>query len=189
MIHNIVKDILRLYEIKSFVETGTFEGDTLVIIESWLSDLPHLKDIYGIDLWDKAIEITSKRVKKTQLFQNNSVDWLKENIDKMVYPAFFYLDAHNFGRLPAEQQQISNTFTIDKLLFIQELEVLLKSSHQFIVCIDDWNAEFNFKQTCHLLPYVWVTNSPNKDGRFSAYFVKNLDETLLTTNLPVYREE
>jgi len=199
MIHLVAKEVLRQYQCKSFIETGTFEGDTLALVESWMPELPHLKSLYGVDLWDKAIEMTQKRVKHTQLFEDNSVNWLKTFVPQMESPAFYFLDAHTFGWLPAEQQEISNSYSPNNQLYIQELEILMKSSGPFVICIDDWNAEYNLSQSKHLIDHVWVTtsNSPTVCdingnvrgiGRPSCYFVKGLDETILR-DLELQREE
>ena len=173
MINLITKDILQIFKIKNYIETGCLWGESMNIVESWLDECPYLENIYEIDLWSKSIEESSLKVKsdKTHLICSNSVDWIKNN--KLNEPIFFYLDAHADGNISKEQQDISNTYAPDGLLFRQEIKEILKLYKFPIISIDDWNAEYHLDQISDIFQECYVTEFPNKAGKYQSFLFPN----------------
>ena len=90
----VSKTIKKVYEIESFVETGTYKG----ITTSWASE--NFKNVYTIDISQEYIEIAKKN-----LTQHNNILFLHGDtrnelckvIDKLSTNALFWLDAHKGG--------------------------------------------------------------------------------------------
>ncbi|MEO6053156.1 MAG: hypothetical protein ABIP97_04015 [Chthoniobacterales bacterium] len=87
----VLLDFARRHHLKTFVETGTFHGDTL----GYLS--PHLDALYSIELADSFYEAATKRFagsKNIHLLHGDSATRLTEVISDLSEPALLWLDAH-----------------------------------------------------------------------------------------------
>jgi hypothetical protein len=153
MINPIAREIIRLFHVNKFVETGIKEGDTLLIVSSWFSELygadfvtevtkhgPSPKGrytIYEIDN-DAATMHTVARIRQrndniTGLFGDSAVALaalINGGDFKPEDSCFFYLDAHEMGG----DERLAKQLTL-------ELYQLKRLTFPFIVSIDDWDSE------------------------------------------------
>lgn len=148
MINCIAKDIMRIFNVNKFIETGIKEGDTANIVISWFSEMykthfitekekhgesPRTEyNIYEIDIDPETVKNVLRLRQNSQniiAVCGDSADSLDVLIKKNEFtPAdscFFYLDAHTAG--------VSQPL-------IRELEQLNKLDFPFIVSIDDWSV-------------------------------------------------
>lgn len=124
----VSETIKRIYDITSFVETGTYKG----ITTSWASD--NFKNVYTIDISQEYIEIA-----KNNLAQNNNVSFLHGDtrkelckvIDKLSSNALFWLDAHKGGGYFGEG---------DDCPIINEILEIQKYEKKYCILIDDARA-------------------------------------------------
>lgn len=113
--------------LKVFVETGTFEGETLNNM------LKHFDSLYSIELStfyaNKAKERFSKENKVTILEGDSSV-LLKPLCEKINEPAFFWLDGHWSGGLTSRGNK--DCPLIEELKIINDV-----FKNECVVAIDD----------------------------------------------------
>ena len=79
------------YSCKSFVETGTFLGDTVWFFKEFFDEL------YSIELSYELAERAKKRFEdcaNVNIIEGNSAIVLQQIIDKFNCPVFFWLDGH-----------------------------------------------------------------------------------------------
>lgn len=81
-----------------FVETGTYIGETIdMVLATGL-----YKKIYSVELNDDlffAAQLKYEGNEKVSLMHGDSIDKLKEIVEKLDEPATFWLDAHASGHL------------------------------------------------------------------------------------------
>ena len=119
----LLKDI---FNISTFIETGTFEGGTTI----WASK--HFNNVITIEnskkLYDQVVD-KNKNIKNINFLFGNSTDNLKQIVPKLDKTAIFWLDAHWCGG--------DSYGEINQCPIIQELETLVKSRTPHCILIDD----------------------------------------------------
>jgi hypothetical protein len=148
----------RLYEFfdiekcQVFVETGTFQGDTV----QWATEKGHYKKFYSVELLGDRFEYCRSRFSndsRIEILQGDTVTVLEPILKKISDPTLIYLDAHPIGYdfpIIEESNIIFNNFydldnvvvcIDDERLFSEELKQSTKSiyaQHGFVDCyVDD----------------------------------------------------
>lgn len=85
------KALIQKYGIKTIVETGTWIGNTTEALTT-LSDNVYTVEI-NADSYHKACE-RLKENKNVKLFNMDSIDFLRQHMQKFERPILFFLDAH-----------------------------------------------------------------------------------------------
>lgn len=124
----LVKLLKELLPIKVFVETGTYEGDTIDVVQSYF------EAIYSVEIFPAYYEKARQRFsegKNIYLYQNNSPDFIKE-IKSQIQDSscLYWLDAH-WCATEGDQLQASQCPLIEE---IQSIDVLNNNS---VILIDD----------------------------------------------------
>ncbi|MGE9271104.1 MAG: hypothetical protein ACQKBU_09910 [Verrucomicrobiales bacterium] len=117
----------RRFDLKLFVETGTFKGDTIETMR------PHFDRLYSIELADKFYHEAVKRfsgVSKVELFHGDSGKLMPEVVAKLKAPTLFWLDGHYSGGETAQGELKAPVWP--------ELKAIFAGMNQpFVVLIDD----------------------------------------------------
>jgi len=131
------KNIQDIGKVQFYVETGTFEGDTLeLVLKS-----TNFKNYFGIELDNTYVERCRTRFndKRVEIVEHNSVDGLKNTLKYCKGNTFFWLDAHfleaDSGKKPYNSDENLKT----RLPLEWELECIktrLKTYNDIII-IDD----------------------------------------------------
>lgn len=88
---DLVFTFSKKYDIKNFVETGTFKGNSSV----WASN--HFKNVYTIEIDETIYNETKNRSdagNNIEFILGNSKDEIPKVIEKLDGPAIFWLDGH-----------------------------------------------------------------------------------------------
>tara|TARA_A100001015_G_scaffold298886_1_gene382222 strand:- start:3023 stop:3643 length:621 start_codon:yes stop_codon:yes gene_type:complete len=123
----VILDYKKKYDIKNFVETGTYEGE---MIKACLDEFEHL---FSIEL-DKTLyenaKIKFKENKKLSLYCGDSGVELKKIISNLEGSTLFWLDAHYSAGITAKGD-------LDTPI-VQELHEIFKiNNDKNIILIDD----------------------------------------------------
>jgi hypothetical protein len=122
------KDIIaeaNLGGIKNFVETGTYEGDTVSRV------MGSFENIYSIELGKDLAEKCRERFKdyeKVKILQGDSATELPKIVESLNGPAVFWLDAH-----VSTDTAMGKEATPIK----EELKCILRSEFKHVIMIDD----------------------------------------------------
>jgi hypothetical protein len=148
----ILKDYAQKYKLNYFVETGTFNGDTVNALES------HFRQLHSIELSKELYTRAKKRFeysKKVTIWQGDSGKTLKKILPLLNKPALFWLDAHGSGGITAEGEEWSPI--IKELLLITKL-----SNKKHVILIDDARGfTGNLSPTISQIEKVIQENHPN----------------------------
>ena len=124
---NILRKYAREYNLRVFVETGTFEGDMVEAMKN------SFDKIYSIELLRENFEKAKNRFKRNRHIEIIWGDSGKElgKIVKMIsQPALFWLDGHYSGKNTAKGEEITP--------ICQELEHIFGSQDlKHVIIIDD----------------------------------------------------
>ena len=116
------------FSIDSFIETGTYRGDTAF----WAAgQFAHVVTLEGSE---KVFAYASARLKdlpNVRVLHANSSEALPKIIPMLPKPAIFWLDAHWCGG-PTFGQEIDN-----ECVLLSELRAIHASPHQHFILIDD----------------------------------------------------
>lgn len=168
----ILENYPRLKTLSSFIETGTYMGDTTRLMSKYFLD------VYTFEINSKLfIESQNKSldcmIKNTHHYLGNSYDLLNKILKIDTRGSMFFLDAHQSGR------DTSNN-GVELVPLYKELDTINRLyPKQFgVVCIDDyrlWN--------CDDVPHDWkhITN----DKIFKSLSNHKLGETF-TVNDRLY---
>ena len=123
---NIVAELQSAYHIPTFVETGTFLGDTAY----WASKIfQHVLTIeFSESIYRQAIEKYSS-VESISFLFGHAREQLKEVVAGLTAPAVFWLDAHWSGGQTYGES--------DECPILDEIEIINRSMHDSYVFIDD----------------------------------------------------
>lgn len=114
------------FDVSSFVETGTFKGETAV----WASK--EFKQVYTIEL-SKSIyqEVTAKygHIKNIEFLFGHTKEKLSEVVSKLRGSAIFWLDAHWSGGETYGES--------DECPLLEEVEVINRCPYDCLILIDD----------------------------------------------------
>jgi len=111
--------------IKNFVETGTYEGDTVSRV------VDCFENIYSIELGKELAEKCKERFKdyeKVEIFQGDSATELPKIVESLDGPAVFWLDAH----VSTDTAKGEEATPVK-----EELKCILKSEFKHVIMIDD----------------------------------------------------
>jgi len=129
---NILIDYARRFGPKTFIETGTYKGDTVkAMLQSHCFDIIHTIDIY-VDRVDKA-ERRFASFPQVYCWQGDSAIVLPELLADLVEPALFWLDAHHSGKQIARKKGLIET------PLVAELTAILQHgwAAEHVILIDD----------------------------------------------------
>jgi len=118
----------RLFQIQSFVETGTFRGETT----RWAAGV--FASVHSVERDDAtyAAACTSlAELKNVELYHGDSATKLAEIVAKLAEPAIFWLDAHAGGGFFGNE---------DCCPLLEEIAAIRASTQPHIVLIDDARA-------------------------------------------------
>lgn len=125
--HSIVRGYLQRYEIKSFVETGTYLGGMVEAVRD------SVNWVYTIELNAQLFEMARERFAGANItvLHGDSGVLLPNIIDTLRSPALFWLDAHYSAKaVTARAPEYDTPILI-------ELEALKRSTVAHIILIDD----------------------------------------------------
>jgi hypothetical protein len=132
---NYIIETIKLNNFYSFVETGTWKGETSV----WASTI--FKNVYTIEaykpIYDKTISKHGK-ISNIAFYYGNSKTILTEIIAKLTEPSIFWLDAHFSG-----EDTFGNN---EKCPLMTEIAIINSSKYENIILIDDFRM-FQSPQT------------------------------------------
>ena len=122
----IISELRELYEIKKFVETGTFYGQTAYWASQefeQVSTIEYSEEIY------KQVTEKYKDVKNIEFLYGDSREKLREIIEKTNSPSIFWLDAHWSGDITYGEE--------DQCPIVEEIEIVNQSVYDNFIFIDD----------------------------------------------------
>ena len=128
-----IEGLKRDYNLSSFVETGTFEGDA-VDIASKSSFFP----IFSVELipkyWDLAVRRFSSKEDTINILLGSSIDRLPDIIPNLQGPTLWWLDAHLPSSYGVKSNSIEETFPLEtELRFMAASRDLSKD----VIIMDD----------------------------------------------------
>ena len=180
-----IKNYIEEYEIDTFVETGTYLGDSLDYATEF-----NFKELYSIELLDifflKCVDRFKSR-KNVHLIKNNSIDGLESLLsDISQKKCLFWLDAH----LPDfYDESFDSNYTKNENLFIplkEEIKTIkkIKNIEKDIFIIDDLRIyeKGNFEHG------NWDGYLKNENSVYGIKFIEDLLNTTHTISKD-YRHE
>ncbi|MEG4583368.1 FkbM family methyltransferase [Microcoleus sp. MON1_C5] len=114
------------YNLPTFVETGTWKGDTSV----WAAQ--HFPQVFTIEFANHIYESTSStysHIKNIEFLWGHTTEQLKLVVPQLNEPALFWLDAHWMGGGTAGEN--------DECPLLEELEIINNSECEHFILIDD----------------------------------------------------
>jgi FkbM family methyltransferase len=114
------------YNLPTFVETGTWKGDTSV----WASQ--HFQKVFTVEFAKHIYESTSSiysHVKNIEFLWGHTKEQLKLVVSQLKDPALFWLDAHWMGGGTAGEN--------DECPLLEELEIINNAECEHFILIDD----------------------------------------------------
>lgn len=163
----VLREFQKKYSIKTFVETGTYFGDTLYSLSSDFDVL------YSIELSEYYYKRAKKRFKnndRVHLLQGDSGEVLKEVVPKLKSQAIFWLDGHYSGGLTAKGEKECPIY--------EELTSIFLSPFEHLIFIDDarlFVGKNDYPTIQEMTDFVKLQKS------FYNFFVKNDCIRLLPT--------
>jgi hypothetical protein len=124
--HRVIVGYGKHYGIRSFVETGTYMGDTVSAVRFWF------KEIHTVELSPMLAAKSRRRFqlwKNIHVYEGNSVTLLPEILSSLSGPAVFWLDAH--------YSQSDTTRGAKETPIEEELGLLLRHPFAPVILIDD----------------------------------------------------
>ncbi len=128
--NTVIRDFQRRYGVNTFIETGTFLGNTTEIQRR------RFKKIYSIELSEDLYRRASKRFlpyDEVQILQGNSADVLPGLMKGIQEPVLFWLDAHYSGILGGE----ATSRAAKDCPIYEEIDAIFADSQQHVILIDD----------------------------------------------------
>ncbi len=122
----LVMHLKRIFNVETFVETGTFKGKTT----TWAST--QFKNVYTVEFSESLFKDVVKNLSKysnIKCFFGSSPARLPEILNQLKAPAIFWLDAHWCG---------GSTYGAgDECPLMEEIELVISQKHQHIIMVDD----------------------------------------------------
>lgn len=143
----------RKYGLRTFVETGTFMGDTVE------TQIPHFDTIYSIELSTELHKRAKDRFKakrdKVKLIHGDAAAEIAALLPKLDAPALFWLDGHfspNHGAIPTAQGEMDTPI-------MYELGALFRWAHvtRSVLLIDDARFLLGYEDNCKGSPLCYPT--------------------------------
>jgi len=142
----------RKYNIKTFIETGTYKGEMINGVKEFFTE------IYTIELDEKLYKDAQEKfinTKHIQIILGDSALMLEDLCLLVKAPVLYWLDGHYSGGITAK----GNTITP----IMQELKYIAKRTQADIILIDDarlFNGKDEYPDINALLQFI-RTNFPN----------------------------
>lgn len=128
---------------KTFVETGTFRGDSLKWFAQHFPDVDcHTVDINP--LYVLLARLRLRRLKNVHAHYGDSARFLKENLPRLQQPVLFWLDAHWLHESPLND----------------ELKEIVNHCDSPLIFIDDWKGNYLTDKAPDLSTVPAVANDP-----------------------------
>lgn len=125
--YGVIKEYARRYNLKVLIETGTFQGDTILAVRR------NFEKIFSIELSEKFYRLSKAKLGKfsnVKLVRGDSSEKLKSILKSLKVPALFWLDAHYSAGETARG-------SIDSPI-VQELNLIVKNPVRgHVILIDD----------------------------------------------------
>lgn len=154
-------------DIKIFIETGTFMGDTPFAVKN------DFTKIYSIELskeYAQKAVLRFKEDKYIKIIQGDSITELAKLIKNINEPCFFWLDGHYSGGDTAKGEKEAPV--------LEEVLPILKMNQNHIILIDDARLFIGSHSYPYLFSFVHFVKKYNKKYKMS---VAN-DIIILTQN-------
>lgn len=133
----------RRHGLRTFVETGTFRGETIEFM------LPEMDEVHSVELSDELHAAAVRKFKdqpRVHLHQGDSGAVLPEIVDGLTKPALIWLDAHYSAKVTAHGPEETPILAELQAVFARQ-----KAPH--VILIDD-AREFEDKSTYPALEEV-----------------------------------
>lgn len=115
------------YNLKTFIETGTFRGETLAFLEDQMDEL------HSVELSPELFSSAQKKFEghfKIHLHHGDSADIFPKILNGLKHPALIWLDAHYSAKITAHGPK--------ETPILAELEAVFKEKHnRHFILIDD----------------------------------------------------
>ncbi len=140
----ILEHYRRDYNLKVFVETGTFLGDTVEFFKD------KFDQVYSIELSEELFADAKKRFAKdanVTILQGDSGEVLQRIVPNIIAPALFWLDGHYSYEFYVGDRFIKTALGSKVTPIVKELNILLNDKHQYVILIDDarlFNGEWDY---------------------------------------------
>ena len=131
---SIIEECRKKFDIKIFVETGTFLGDTTDFFKEKFDSL------YSIELSEELALRATKRFeenKNIQIIQGDSGIILSSLVPTLDKPALFWLDGHYSSEFFHEGEYFVTAKAEINTPVEKELDTILKSGFMHVILIDD----------------------------------------------------
>jgi predicted O-methyltransferase YrrM len=133
ILQQLIVSSIQFFNVKTFFETGTFRGDSIVWLSNQLEDL----DIMSVEVDQFFHARAAKRIlhrkkkNKIRLLNNDSAVALKECFKTKILgdPTLFWLDAHWYNQWP----------------LIDEITLITRSCKSSVILIDDFKVPCNLE--------------------------------------------
>jgi hypothetical protein len=130
----IIDSYLLKFDLKLFIETGTFLGDTVYYFKNKFDQL------YSIELSEELAERAKKRFKEDQhitIIQGDSANVLSDLKPALNKKALFWLDGHYSSEFFYNGEYIITAKADKNTPIEKELEIILSSEFMNVILIDD----------------------------------------------------
>ena len=127
----LIKNLTQNFQIRNFVETGTYYGETSVWASRVFDRVLTIEN--STDLYNQTIDKYGK-VANIEFFLGDSRERLREIVSRLSEPTMFWLDAHWSGGLTygkqdqcpiLEEIDIINSFKLNAYIFIDDARLFL----------------------------------------------------------------
>jgi len=124
---NVLKEYAKKFNLKTFVETGTYYGDMIYALKD------NFEKIYTVELDEFLFKTAKKRFvsfNHIEVIHGDSGEKIKEIILKINEPTLFWLDGHASGGETAKGEKDTPIY--------EELDIIFKSKNlDHVIVIDD----------------------------------------------------
>jgi hypothetical protein len=128
--NRVIRDMKKLYELNTFVETGTFLGNTTEIQRRKFQQVFSVE--LSVDLYNRAKKRFNK-YKSVKILQGDSANVLPVILKEIKTPALFWLDAHYSGLLGGEM----TARAIKDCPIYEEIDAIFNHNQQHVILVDD----------------------------------------------------
>lgn len=194
MINLLVKDLMSIFDIDTFIETGTYKGDSLNRVISWFPD----KSIkfYSIDInHDFQKEAKEKINDQRVTFINDSSDqFLMKSMSSGIFNDqqcnLFFLDAHWNDYCPL-RDEISQILKLKKtIIVIDDFSIPFNLKARFDAQLNGslcWNYIKHLFKGINYRLYYPKKLSENNTGIAIIFIGYSKDELQILETLPLYK--
>jgi hypothetical protein len=130
----LIASFAQKYALSTFVETGTFLGDTVEFFR------PQFHKLYSIELSKELADKAAARFAghdNVQIINGDSGVELKKLVKEINGPALYWLDGHYSSEFFMGSEYIVTARGEKDTPVVSELQTLLKDKHRHVILIDD----------------------------------------------------